>query len=70
MSGLAKRMQRKMVVKINLDQDRLSKLTAELAAIELWDSAYHRATHHDKTEDDSHLARQKRREEILDEIME
>jgi transcriptional regulator with XRE-family HTH domain len=59
-----------MVVKINLDQDRLSKLTAELAAIELWDSAYHRATHHDKTEDDSHLARQKRREEIFNEIME
>jgi hypothetical protein len=56
-------------VKANLDPDRLSKLQAELSAFELWDSDYYRTKVHDKIDEDSLRVRQKRREEVLDEIL-
>jgi len=59
----------KQAMKINLDPDHLAKLRAELSAIELWNTKYYRSTVHDTTDDDSFRARQKRREEILDEIL-
>ncbi|SRR6266852_5554772 len=61
-------MQQTNVVKINLDVDRLPKLKTELAAIEFWDNDYYRATLHTKIDNDALRSRQKRREEILDEI--
>jgi hypothetical protein len=65
---VAQRLQRTTLVKINLDSDRLSKLNAELAATELWDTDYHRTTVHDSTDCIAYQARQKRRAEILAEI--
>jgi hypothetical protein len=57
------------VMKINLDPDHLAKLRAELSAIELWDTRYYRSKVRDTMDDDSFRARQKRREEILNEIL-
>lgn len=57
------------VVRINPEPNRLSELKAELAAIDLWDSDYYRAQQHEKIDDDSYRARQKRREKVLDEIL-
>jgi hypothetical protein len=53
----------------NLEPDRISKLEAELSAIELWDGEYFEAKVHDKTTSDSFRARKGRREEILAEII-
>ncbi len=55
-------------MKSNLDLDHLIKLKAELAAIELWDRDHCNATRHTQVDDDSLRSRQRRREEILDEI--
>jgi len=61
-------MQKTTVVKINRDADRLAKLKAELLAIELWDREHWRATRHTRMDDDSRRSRQKRGDEILNEI--
>ena len=58
-----------MMVMKDLDLDRLSKLQAELSALELWDSIYYRTKVHDKIDDDSFRVRQKRREAVSDEIL-
>ncbi len=58
-----------MVEEANLDPDRLARLKSELVAIELWDSQYYHAKVHDQRDDDSLRAREKRREEIFDEIL-
>jgi len=58
-----------IIVKANIDPDRLSTLQAELSAVELWDNDYCRTNIHDKIDDDSFRVRQKRREEVLKEIL-
>jgi hypothetical protein len=65
---VATRVQRTTLVKINLHSDRLSRLKAELAAVELWDSDYYRTTVHNPIDCIAYQARQKRRAEILAEI--
>jgi len=40
-----------------------------IEAIEFWDSQYYHAKVHDQRDDDSLRAREKRREEIFDEIL-
>jgi hypothetical protein len=57
-------MQRVLFMKA-LDPNHISKLEAELCAIELWDYVYFEAQVHDKISSDSFRARQERREEIL-----
>ena len=52
-----------------MDEDRLVKLKSELTAIELWDGHYHRAQKLDDTDAVAHRHRQKRREELLREIL-
>jgi hypothetical protein len=42
----------------NLEPDRISKLEAELSAIELWDGEYFEAKVHDKTTS-AHFEREK-----------
>jgi hypothetical protein len=56
-------------MKINHDPDPLGRLRAELLAIEFWDARYYRSRLHDTIDEDSFRARQKRREEILVEIL-
>ena len=56
-------------MRIDQEANRLAELKAELAAIDLWDSDYYRAAQHEKIDDDSHRSRQKRREQVLDEIL-
>jgi hypothetical protein len=47
---------------------QLSKLEAELDAIELWDSKYLSDETHDEGDEVSYRARQERRREIMQEI--
>ena len=51
-----------------LDPGRLGLLKVELAAIELWDRHYYTSMQ-DKLSEDAFIARQKRRKELLDEIL-
>jgi hypothetical protein len=46
----------------------LSKLDAELEAIELWDSIYHCEKTHDEVDEVSYQTRQERRREIIQEV--
>jgi hypothetical protein len=51
-----------------MDQARVARLKAELAAIDRWDEAYRRDKTHDTTAEVSYEARQLRRREIMREI--
>lgn len=56
-------------MKINHALDYLGRMRAELLAIEFWDAMYYRSRVRDTVDYDSFRARQKRREEILVEIL-
>ncbi len=55
-------------MQINGHEDRLSRLRSELLAINLWDSNYFRMEQHSRSDELAYQARQRRREEVLQEI--
>ena len=52
-----------------MDPDHLARLKSELAAIELWDNDYYRLERHHTSDEIAYRSRQRRREELLEEIL-